>query len=1414
MSHNALDLSWAQFEVCNKNQQEAFEKMCRWLFNVKFFDGKALLHSNPNNPGVEVMPQLCIASNKRISFQSKYFSGDVDYSQIKHSAEMTIKHYKGQIDIIYLYCNKDVTTLCKQYVNIENLLNNANIEIIPVCNQTILEQIMSNDSIAWYYFNQTTLSHDWLMERLKLSLESLGPRYNDQFNVHTYTEELFDYFLCNESAAININKRKKDILDYLEDNKWRYTHVETIVKKHIETILSLADVTPTNIYDCAHWFNIIQTNCADEILQLTKLIKTKKEELKTSIANNKTDVSSKLSAEIRALEYLSEIPERIAPDNHMISLLTSQILIIKGNAGSGKSQLLAVATENLVESDKVAILLLGTNYLTNNSVFQQTIETLNLDLPFDSLMHKLEIAGAQNNSYSYIFIDALNESPYKNIWHVGLNELFSRIKKYPHIKLAVSIRSGYERLVFNESIQEGLTSKSITSIVHNGFREESVEATLTFLNHYSIPFLPSYFLQADMTNPLFLSLFCKTYSGENFDIYTLFEKLIEKSDMEAQKAIGIQGSMPILHHLINEIAESRLSTGYLQLNQSDLFKYEFWDRYGLTHKKLEYISSLERSGLLIAMPFKNTESYYLGYNLLEDFVCAQTILNRYSDTSNLVHYIKNDLLAIDNGKLTRLINIDIFIILCGLYADKYHQELYKDIESLVTDKSDQDFLSEKYLESFLWRKATSVNADAFMEHINTRPTDNTIFIRVLIENSTKENHPLNAEFLHSLLSKCTLPHRDSWWTTSINDIAYKEDRLFQLISHFDAGNTLDGLSTYNTELLLILFTWLLTSSNRFLRDKASKASIELLKKHFKLCKPLLQRFEDVNDPYVLQRLYGIIFGACTKRIETFGEIYKELAEYVYKTIFDKDLVYPDILLRDYAKLILEKYMYEFPNDSNFIDLSKITPPYMSKSIPTVEKQKYYSKEDINYGFYLIDQSMIINHKDMPGMYGDFGRYTFQSALEYFDGVDIVNLYHYAMQFIRDELGYSNELLGEYDKSTRYYYYDRHTTKKIERIGKKYQWIALHNILARISDSHLLKDYDTDPYSYEGPWNPYVRNFDPTLNTNSMQIENMPSFKLQSCDTDFILTETIKKESDIENWTTSEPQFFKSIQSKLLTTDTENCNWIALQLYDETKNKGYKFNSNSIRLEDGSQEIWIMANSFFVKQEHFNIIEEHLNSKNFDHLNLPNGIEVYQLYNREHPWSSGYTSIFGESWEDFEIDTGKFHIEKNVYRFPDFENLVYDDNGNTNIQFVEKEFERKVPDEIITIPVMPTHTRFLWESEYDASQDEATAFHIPCKDLIEHFNLEQKQADGCYYSPNGILVCFDGKTYGTRSGLFMRADFIEKYLTEKNVKLCWTCIGEKQYFFGAMNQKYTRWNGFFHLENGQVIGKLNRRDPND
>ena len=1400
----ALNITWSQFEVCNPDTRSAFENMCRYLFNAFFFDRKGLFHSDPNNPGIEIVPILHEKTGQRISFQAKYFI-TIDYSQIKHSAEKAIQYYADELDVIYLYCNKNLTTSSKSYQDIYNLLSAQNISLVPITGQAILDQVLSNDTASWYYFDYRHLTSKWFEERLQLSLAALGPRYNGDFNVNTGTENQLDIFLCNSNAVTQINEAKAGVIEQLKELQDRHTDCRESLERIISEILSIDDVSRTTITNCLSWSENLSKQCADDFSKIYDLIAKKKEHYRGAEELDHK-VQNELSNEIYELENLIDVLNNIGLDSLGCTLLREKILVVGGEAGVGKSQLLANAAEKLNKEGQYALLMLGNNFLNAEPVSIQITQQLEVDFNFQTLLHKLEILGAQANCYTCLLIDAINESPYRDIWKTGLPSVVARINKFEHIKIVISVRSGYERLVFNDSIIEGIKTNEISNIVHSGFREESIEATLAFLNHYGIPFVPSYFLQAEMTNPLFLTLFCKHYTGENFDMFTLFDQLISRADEEAQKAVGITVFVPILQHLVEELAEIRLAKKNWDITKAELFGLRFWDTYGLSSQKIPFTAALERSGLLNSIIASDTESYYLGYNLLEDFVCAKQIFKCYHDKSALLSYVQNDLLKIEQGQIN--FNIDIFIIICSLYAEYYHEECFTTIFACVTDESDQNDISDRYIKSFLWRKSSAINSKDFIAYINKYGAPRSSVLRVLIENSTKENHPLNALLLHSILENKPIAQRDYLWTTYINDLANREERLFQLVTYFDEGNLLNGLSEPNTELLLILFTWLLTSSNRRLRDKASKASIELLKKNFSLCKPLLQRFEKVNDPYVIQRLLGNVFGACVKRSEIAIDRYRELAEYVYNLVFNQETVYPDILMRDYARLILERWIYESPTDWDFIDAAKIRPPYRSTEIPHVEKQEYYNKENAHSGFNSIDFSMRINHSECPGTYGDFGRYTFQASLERFEAVDVVNLYHYAMQYIRDTLGYSDQLFGDYDRFRVQRNYSRHQNKKIERIGKKYQWITFYNILARVSDTHLLKNWNESPYPYEGAWEPYVRDFDPTLNINFLKPDFLPAIQYpKSTEEMFLQTESFPSDLGIREWTKQPTSFFDNLPGKLVLVDSDGTQWVNLNLYDKFKNK--KFDSSTIGFSKGSQEIWLMAHGYFVAPEMFEVLQKQFAPGIFD-TDFPRGPDVYQLFNREYSWSPGYRSVFQSCCFEAEIEVGEKKLIKETVALP---SIVYTEEGDFEFKVAEQEVERLIPDDVIRVKVIPAYSHLLWEEEYDASQDDTTSFDVPCKEIIDCLHLEQKEHDGYYFNSDGELVCFDASLSEICDGLLIRKDYLEQFLVATGLKLFWMCTGEKQFFQGELNQTWKRWEGFIYYEQNQIHGSFEPVEEN-
>lgn len=126
------NITWSQFAVCNDDATGAFEDMTRRLFYFEFLENGKIPHSDHNNPGVEVLPILEPlhtdgSKQRKISFQSKYFEGNVNYSKIKESIRQAVKYYGGELDLIYLFCNKTLTTTTRGYKETEAILKESGI---------------------------------------------------------------------------------------------------------------------------------------------------------------------------------------------------------------------------------------------------------------------------------------------------------------------------------------------------------------------------------------------------------------------------------------------------------------------------------------------------------------------------------------------------------------------------------------------------------------------------------------------------------------------------------------------------------------------------------------------------------------------------------------------------------------------------------------------------------------------------------------------------------------------------------------------------------------------------------------------------------------------------------------------------------------------------------------------------------------------------------------------------------------------------------------------------------------------------------------------------------------------------------------------------------------------------------------
>lgn len=1422
----AGQITWEQFVTCNNDARGVrykFEDLSRQLFTYEFLSQNKkhkYVHSNPNNPGIESEPILDEENDRYIGYQAKFFDKDADYNQIKESAEKAVKHYKGRLDVIYLFCNKALTTTCDGYKDIEKMLSDANIVLQPITDTTILDLVRKYPFLGKYYFDDHNISHEWFVNRASITVDILGERFNAEFNVDTEASRDLSIFLQDRYAFDYYNGKKRNLIEEVASLRWKFDDMYKYARKLSEFVISIPDVNSESICDVEKWQEMISTAFENDINEIEAKLADAQNEYE-KIKNRDKNKETRLKIYIEKLKQLKELFYWLELPEIERNLLNKKFLVVEGKAGMGKTQLFANETISLLDANEDALLIIGSDCLSDINIFEQLKNNLRLNLDFEELIDILDVIGEINGKTVPILIDALNESWKPQLWKSVLPILYKKVSEKNNVRLAISFRSEYQDVILPERFLE---SDNVVQIEHRGFRDNLFEASKQFLAYYGIPFTPLHMFTADIYNPLFLTLYCKTYQGDEAELPVLYERILKNANnkvhMNLKKAIesaGYDETENLVFPVIEAISKMTLSSGRRHFEKSEIESLEIWTTLGLAPRS--FITQLLRENILHDYESGGKTYVYFSFDQMNDYFSAKTILSMLQTEEEIKKYVHEHVLDIANGEVRNWGSKDLFVHVCALYATKFRKECI-DIIDVIDDESDRMDLFRAYIESFEWRSEIYLNISELLELCNRYFIEPAVLWNSFINNSVKQNHLLNADNLYKVLKQYSVSKRDYFWTIFINGKTTDDDRIAQLIEIYNKGEVLEVSDKEQIRLLLILFSWVLTSSNRWLRDTTSKAMIEILKNHFEYTEYLLNLFSDVNDPYIIQRLYGIAFGACVKRNSENKEIFKSLVEFVFKDIFDKDMVYPDILLRDYARLIIERYLIEYPDEEKDYEIEKIKPSYKSMPIPDIEDQKYQDK-DFKKGLFFIQHSMQF---EGIGMYGDFGRYVFQSALRNFE-VDDYKIFNYAMYYIINELGYKGDLFDDYDSFVGRFSYDRHWVLKTERIGKKYQWITMYNILARISDYYPMKNrfsMEEERVLYDGPWEPYVKDFDPTLNEHNLSCDDAPYFQQVGNHIKKSIQEKNYVKDDMtfdeDKWVKSSSIFWKYQKDDLLLTDDAGNQWIVLSKHADTGREDLAFDKLLI---------WNWLYGYFVTDQQLTILKEYANKKvnliNSDIAEIP---ESYTLYNREYPWSSGSKSVLDWQWKTMELETGETKLVESIVEEPQFswvdallkaysgeeEDVKAEQESEKkidkfNIPTVTKTYKREEPVTIKLERILNATQDLLWEEEFDASKEEVLSYSHPCAELINTLELRQNKYDGYYYDVNNELIAFDTDLTNQKAGLIIRKDALDKFLKLKKFHLVWFVNASKEIHDESLRiTKFRDWTGLLEYTGDSIQGE--------
>jgi hypothetical protein len=1061
-----------------------------------------------------------------------------------------------------------------------------------------------------------------------------------------------------------------------------------------------------------------------------------------------------------------------------VQLYNNPYLLLDGEAGIGKSHLLADIANIRIREGKYSLLLLGQHFNNNDDPWTQISNQLKLKCNSEDFLEALNCKAQLLGSRIIIFIDAINEGSGKTFWPDHFNGFFLSFSRYKWLGLVLSIRSSYVKLL--ESNIEHL-KYSLIRYTHYGFRNVEYEASKLYFNSYNIE-LPSVpLLHPEFQNPLFLKLFCEGLSKAGhskipdgidgisrifeFYINSVNNRLAEPKNFNYSQGLNIVDKT--LKHLVKFKMDKKLS--YIPFEEAIVIISDLQRKYSVTGN---LIDALIAEGVLSNNLFwKDKDSYeegiYVSYERFEDHLITSEILDNIS-SENIHNEFKENGLIFDFIKDEASINkhkgiIEAFSI---QLPEKYGIELYE----VVKDYQNNYEVAEAFVNSLLWRKNELIIKEQVIDYINGTVTrfkgTRDYFWDTLIAISINPKHYFNAKKTHGILSKYSLAERDAGWTQLIHNWFDDGTSLKRLIDWAWSIEDKSHISDDSIELASIMLSWFLTSTNRKLRDSATKALICLLENRVHIIIKVLKTFEGINDPYIYERLFSVAYG-CTLRT-TIKENLKELSEYIYKTIFDKDKVYPHILLRDYARGVIE-YTIHLGIKLN-IDETKIRPPYKSDfpQIPSDSEIKKYlidnNSNDFKDHYWSVNSiihSMEVEHTrdGKVAMYGDFGRYVFQSNFHDWDELNPFDLKNIAIKRIF-ELGYDVEKHGKFDRnlSNR----DRQYVAT-ERIGKKYQWIAMHELLSQVSDKFNMKapwswGKDKELIDFSGPWEPFVRDIDPST--------------IQRIDKNCVVE--IRPRISYNNWDIENKEWLKSISdlpdSKKIIED-ESQEWVMLEGHiDSTEHKMLGNELYSVP----QKQLWFLIKSYLVTEEQYDSILLWLSDKNFMGRWMPESHDRYELFNREFYWSPGFKFFKKKYYGGEEVST------------------IYDSENDKSIGEVNV-----------------TTESYLWEAQYDLSKEEAFKLLKPCSKLVNGLNLNYRINESYMYSESGELICFDSSEGNSNhSCLYFRKKALSDFLINNGYKIIWTVVGEKNIIGGQDRDKYGHWpiaSGIYKFINDEIIG---------
>lgn len=1004
-------LDWNNITPLKGGRDKGFEELCAQLARTESPSGSTFVRKGSPDAGVECYTIL--SDGSEWGWQSKYVDrlGDSQWKQIDESIKKALKKHPK---LIRYYVCVPVDRADARIEGRKSAMERWD-ERVAKWRRWASERGMTVEFVYWgshelldrltqpqhigrvrFWFDARRVDSAWFSTRLEEALRSAGPRYTPEIHIDLPIAWEFEAFGRTARFFDHQKAHARKIREQLrafQHSKSPTTappidvaEADLSSKIHgVIAALSAFDVQPTGSlpFTAISEQARIAENAAEELLRLPG-----EHELELEAKSEQMDVKPHeysyrsnpfRDRRIRLLHLTSELRAARESLIHADHIANSALMLLSGKAGTGKTHLLCDVARQRVADGRPTVLLMGQRFVGNDAPWIQALQQLDLaDLSADEFVGALEAAAQAANSRALVIIDAINEGAGRTIWPSHLAAFLTHLERSPWIGVVLAVRSSYEEILVPEDVRS-----LAAPVIHYGFMEHEYDATRTFFSHFGLQFPSTPLLAPEFQNPLFLKTLCAGLKARGEcrlprgvqGITAVFDLYLSAVNKNLASNLGFDPRTRLVQRALEAVVESNLNSGESWLTLARAKKIVNAFLPGRDFERSLY-RGLVTEGVLIEEAVipddENVEEVvFIGYERFADHLAAKILLDRHLDVREPASAFVQGAPLSFICEEKNYVSSGLLEALCIQIPERIGQELI----SIAPTCADRWGLGDTFRQSLVWRAYGAFSDDTLeiLKQLCRSEQDLRDTLDVLLTVATLPGHPLNARFLDQLLRRDAMPDRDAWWSVYLHNAWGTRGAIDRLVDWASSLGPDASIDDDTVDLGATVLAWMLTSSNRFLRDRTTKALVSLLTGRLAAMVRIVDLFADVDDPYVAERVYAVAYGVAMRCHDPIAVC--ALATCVYNRVFASGSPPPHILLRDYARGVVERALH-LGSPINVIP-DRIRPPYKSvwPAIPSEDDIKpllpdwskgSYDSGQLEWGRNCIGSSV---------MHGDFARYV-------------------------------------------------------------------------------------------------------------------------------------------------------------------------------------------------------------------------------------------------------------------------------------------------------------------------------------------------------------------------------------------------------------------------------------------------------